>query len=224
MQRSSLLALMVVLTVLTALYGCGEASKPVERVEKQHGIDQRAYAQETAADELAPEPPESEPPASEAPNLPEYNIMMDEDCSEGFPQKCINSATDATSEEAFTLLTEHFRDENPGYRAILVTFYENHQMPETTGSGWWFADEEAARTSLSQQYSDPQQANIDAQVREVMDNGGFYIMSLQDEAQEMIEMACEDWDSKVMGPSPAFCYPAGSPAFCHSASSPAFCQ
>lgn len=220
MQRS-LLALIVVLTVL---YGCGEASKPVERVEKQHGIDKQADEQETTAAELAPEPPASEPLASDNPNLPEYNIMMDEDCSEGFPQKCINAATDATSEEAFTLLTEHFRDENPGYRAILVTFYEDHQMPEKTGSGWWFADEEAARTLLSQQYSDPQEANIDAQVREVMDNGGFYIRSLQDEVQEMIEMACEDWDSKVMGPPPAFCHPAGSPAFCHSASSPAFCQ
>lgn len=218
MQRS-LLALMVVLTVLTTLYGCGEAGKPVERVEKHHDIDKQADEQVKAAAELVPKPPASEPP-----NLPEYNIMMDEDCSEGFPQKCINAATDATSEEAFTLLIEHFRDENPGYRAILVTFYENHQMPETTGSGWWFADEEAARTLLSQQYSDPQEANIDAQVREVMDNGGFYITSLQDEAQEMIEMACEDWDSKVMGPPPAFCHPVGSPAFCHSASSPAFCQ
>jgi hypothetical protein len=210
MQRS-LLALMVVLTML---YGCAEASKLVERVEKQHGLDKQAREQETTAVELAPEPPASEPPASEPPNLPDYNIMMDEDCSEGFPQKCINAATDATSEEAFTLLTEHCRDENPGYRAIFVTFYENHQMPETTGSGWWFADEEAARTLLSQQYSDPQEANIEAQVREVMDNGGFYITSLQDEVQEMIEMACEDWDSKVMGPLPAFCHSASSPAFC----------
>ena len=45
MQRS-LLALMVVLTVL---YGCGEASKPVERIEKQHGIDKQADEQETTA-------------------------------------------------------------------------------------------------------------------------------------------------------------------------------
>jgi hypothetical protein len=152
--------------------------------------------------------------------------MMDQDCSENIPQKCTNAATDATSEEAFTLLTEHFRDENPGYHAVLVTFYENHQMPETTGSGWWFADEDVARTLLSQQYSDPQEANIDEQVREVMDNGGFYITSLQDEAQEMIEMACKDWDSKVMGTQPDFCHPhpASSPAFCHSASNPAFCQ
>ena len=216
MQRS-LLALMVVLTML---YGCAEASKLVERVEKQHGLDKQAREQETTEVELAPEPPASEPP-----NLPDYNIMMDEDCSEGFPKKCINAATGATSEEAFTLLTEHFRDENPGYRAILVTFYENLQMSETTGSGWSFADEDVARTLLSQQYSDHQETDIDKQVREVMDNGGFYITSLQDEAQEMIEMACEDWDSKVKGPLPAFCYPAGlSPAVCHSASSPAFCQ
>jgi hypothetical protein len=216
MQRS-LLALMVVLTML---YGCAEASKLVERVEKQHGLDKQAREQETTAVELAPEPPASEPP-----NLPDYNIMMDEDCSEGFPKKCVNAATGATSEEAFTLLTEHFRDENPGYRAILVTFYENLQMSEPTGSGWSFADEEVARTLLSQQYSDHQETDIDKQVCEVMDNGGFYITSLQDEAQEMIEMACEDWDSKVKGPLPAFCYPAGlSPAVCHSASSPAFCQ
>jgi hypothetical protein len=217
-------SLLVAMIVLTVLYGCTQTSNPVERVKKQHGLDKQVREQQTT--EIAPEPPTSEPLAPEKPNLPEYNIMMDQDCSENFPQKCINAATDATSEEAFTLLTEHFRDENPGYRAILVTFYENHQMPETTGSGWWFAEEDVARTLLSQQYSDPQEANIDEQVREVMDNGGFYITSLQDEAQEMIEMACKDWDSKVMGTQPDFCHPhpASSPAFCHSASNPAFCQ
>ena len=204
--------LLVAMIVLTVLYGCGEASKTVEHAEKQHGIDKQTDEQETAAAELAPEPPASEAPASESPNLPdssdkptlpEYNIMLDQDCSESFPQKCINAATDATSEEAFTLLTEHFKDENPGYRAILVTFYENHQMPETTGSGWWFADEEAARTLLSQQYADPQEANIDEQVREVMDNGGFYITSLQDEAQEMNQEVCAEWDVTTMGTPPA---------------------
>ena len=215
-------SLLVAMIVLTVIYGCGQANNPVERVEKQHGLDKQAREQETT--KLAPEPPTSEPTASENSNLPEYNIMMDQDCSESFHQKCINAATEATSEEAFTLLTEHFRDENPGYRAILVTFYEDHQMPETTGSGWWFADEEAARILLSQQYADSQGAKIDEQVREVMDNGGFNITSLQDEAQKMIETACEDWDSKDMGTPIDFCHPAGSPAFCHSASSPAFCK
>jgi hypothetical protein len=123
-------SLLVAMIVLTVLYGCAQASNPVERVKKQHGLDKQVREQQTT--EIAPEPPTSEPIASEKPNLPEYNIMMDQDCSENIPQKCINAATDATSEEAFTLLTEHFRDENPGYRAILVTFYENHQMPETT--------------------------------------------------------------------------------------------
>jgi len=207
--------LLVAMIVLTVLYGCREASKPVERAEKQHGLDKQAREKEPT--ELAPEPPASEPTTSEPttsdnpnlpdssdkPNLPDYNIMMDQDCSESFPQKCINAATDAASEEAFTLLTEHFRDENPGYRAILVTFYENHQMPETTGSGWWFADEEAARTLLSQQYAEPQEANIDAQVREVMDNGGFYITSLLDAAQEMNQEVCEEWDVTTMGTPPA---------------------
>jgi hypothetical protein len=206
--------LLVAMIVLTVLYGCGQASEPVEHAEKQHGLDKQAREQEPT--ELAPEPPASEPPApdypnlpdsSDKPSLPDYNIMMDKDCSETFPQKCINAATDATSEEAFTLLTEHFREENPGYRAILVTFYENHQMPETTGSGWWFADEEAARTLLSQQYADPQEANIDEQVREVMDNGGFYIRSLQDAAQgaaqEMNQEKCAEWDVTTMGTPPA---------------------
>jgi hypothetical protein len=123
-------SLLVAMIVLTVLYGCTQTSNPVERVKKQHGLDKQVREQQTT--EIAPEPPTSEPLAPEKPNLPEYNIMMDQDCSENFPQKCINAATDATSEEAFTLLTEHFRDENPGYRAILVTFYENHQMPETT--------------------------------------------------------------------------------------------
>ena len=99
-------SLLVAMIVLTVLYGCGQASNPVERVEKLHGLDKQARGQQMT--ELAPEPPTSEPTASE---------------------------------------------------------------------------------------------------------------------KQMIEMACKDWDSKVRGPPPAFCYPAGlSPAFCHSASSPAFCQ
>jgi hypothetical protein len=112
MQRS-LLALMILLTVL---YGCGQASTPVERAQKPHGLDK----QERAAAELAPEPPESK-----TANLPKYNNT-----------------------------------------------------------------------------------------------------SRQDEEQEMIEMACEDWESKGMGAPPAFfCQPAGlSPAFCHSSSRPAFCK
>ena len=69
MQRS-LLALMVVLTML---YGCAEASKLVERVEKQHGLDKQAREQETTAVELAPEPPASEPPASEPPRLQHHD-------------------------------------------------------------------------------------------------------------------------------------------------------
>jgi hypothetical protein len=86
-------SLLVAMIVLTVLYGCAQASNPVERVEKQHGLDKQVREQRTT--ELAPEPPTSEPIASEKPNLPEYNIMMDQDCSESFPQKCINAATDA---------------------------------------------------------------------------------------------------------------------------------
>ena len=44
--------LLVVMIVLTVLYGCGQASKPVERAEKQHGLDKQAREQETS--ELAP--------------------------------------------------------------------------------------------------------------------------------------------------------------------------
>jgi hypothetical protein len=51
------------------------------------------------------------------------------------------------------------------------------------------------------------------------------ITSLQNEAQKRLEMACEHWESKVMGPPPNFCIPGGlSPAFCHSASGASFCK
>ena len=78
MQRS-LLALVVVLTIL---YGCGEASKPVERVDKQHVLDKQAREQHTTAAVLAPEPPASEPPASEPPNLPHYKGMIEKACED----------------------------------------------------------------------------------------------------------------------------------------------
>ena len=78
MQRS-LLALMVLLTVL---YGCAEASKPVERVHKQHGLDKQAREHKTKAAALAPEPPASEPPASEPQNLPDYKEMIEKACED----------------------------------------------------------------------------------------------------------------------------------------------
>ena len=78
LQRS-LLALMVLLTML---YGCAESSKPVERVDKQHGYDQQARELQTTAAALAPEPPASEPPASEPSNLPDYKEMIEKACED----------------------------------------------------------------------------------------------------------------------------------------------
>jgi hypothetical protein len=60
------------MVILAMLYGCGqEASTPVERAEKPHGLDK----QEPKVAELAPERPASEAAA----NLPESNITSLQD-------------------------------------------------------------------------------------------------------------------------------------------------
>jgi hypothetical protein len=112
---------LLVLAAFAIFYGCGQANSPAERQEQREGVEKTV---------------EDEQPQREQANLPDHDVMMNEDCSAGFPQKCINVATDVTSEEAFMLLTEHFRDENSEYLVVLVTFYGVGQTSDMTGSGY----------------------------------------------------------------------------------------
>jgi hypothetical protein len=185
---------LLVLAAFVVLYGCGQANSPTERQEQREGVERAA--------------PDDEPQQERA-DLPDHDVMVDEDCSAGFPRKCINVATDATSEEAFTLLTEHFRDENPDYRAVLVTFYGTKEASGSTGSGYWFADEEAARSILSRMRistaSALARASVDEEVRRTMDNGGLYVVSLQEAEEDMWEEACQEWDTEIAGSLPPEC-------------------
>jgi hypothetical protein len=81
--------------------------------------------------------------------LPSYHAIQREpsiysDCPEGFVAKCLEVVTEATSDEDFALLTEHFHDENPEYTTVLV-FYRNPQSEDVVAQGVWVADEVAAR-------------------------------------------------------------------------------
>jgi hypothetical protein len=175
--------LLVLLVAALVFVGCDQTSSPTERQEREGGV-------ELVREEV------------EEASLPDYDVMMDQDCSGDFPQKCLNVATDATSEEAFTKLTRYFKEENPEYLAVLVTFYEARQTPEQTGSGFAFRSEEAARSVLSSMYTNPAEASIDEQVRETMENDGLYVISFADEVEDMNREVCAEWDVTTMGTPP----------------------
>jgi hypothetical protein len=111
-------------------------------------------------------------------------------------------ARGATSEEPLTALTRHFRDANPEYAAILVTFYPDKPTAEPSGSGFAFRDEETARAVLSSMYTNPAEASVEEQVRQTMQNDGLYVMSIQDEVESMNREVCAEWDVTTMGPPP----------------------
>lgn len=179
--------LMVMAVGLLFVAGCSQASSPAERQEHTEGVEPIREKVEEAS-------------------LPDHDVLMDQDCSGDFPQKCINVATDATSEEAFTKLTRHFKEENPEYLAVIVTFYEAHQTPDQTGTGFAFRDEETARAVLSSMYtasaSASAPASVEEQVRKAMENDGIYVISFAEEVQEMTQEMCAEWDVTTMGTPP----------------------
>jgi hypothetical protein len=144
------------------------------------------------------------------PDLPAYDITKEEDCSGDFPTKCYSVSTDATSEEALTLLTENFRDENPEYEAVLVTYYPNEPQASPSGSGYAFRSEEAARAILSQMTQSSAtgsatasaKASVDEEVRQTMENGGIWVLAIEEEVESMTQEMCAEWDTTTMGAPP----------------------
>ena len=79
--------------------------------------------------------------------LPSYHVFqrapsMISECPEEVFAKCLEVVTEATSEEDFALLTEHFHDENPNHAAVLVYFYRNPNS-DHVAQGAWVDDEQA---------------------------------------------------------------------------------
>jgi len=162
--------------------GCGQANSPVEQREKQGGV----------------EPVQKE---VEEPSLPDYDVTLDQDCTQGnILGRCLSVTTSATSEEAFRTLTAYFRDESPEAMAVVISFYPPRQTADISGSGEWFANEEAARAFLGPAYTD-------SDIQAIMDDDGMLVISMKVTLDELTTEMCAEWDvipfrfvDGIMGP------------------------
>jgi hypothetical protein len=176
-----------VLAVFALLEACGRASSPAERQERNVGVEEPKKKEQAEA-----------PPA----NLPSYDVTLEQDCSLDYPAKCYAVTTTATSTEDLEALTRHFAEESPEHLAVTVSFYPPRQTVDISGTGFYFANEEVARSVISQMYQNPGEANVDEQVNEAMQNDGIYVIAITEAAEEMNREVCAEWDVTTMGTPP----------------------
>src|SRR5215218_1209298 len=62
---------------------------------------------------------------------------------------CYRVSTDATSGEAFTAFTRHFRKQSGGDDNVVVTFFSDEPQAKSSGGGFAFKSKQAARDILS---------------------------------------------------------------------------
>lgn len=163
--------ILLTLAAVFVFVGCTQASSPLEKQEKQQGIEEAE--QETS-------------PGEQSQNIPAYDITLEQDCSDtGVVAKCYSISTDATSTEDLEVVTADLWLNSPEYLAILVTFYPNKQTSDISGTGFAFKNDEAARVVLKQ--ASARGASVEDEVREAMANGGIYVISIADEVREFTE-------------------------------------
>ena len=184
MNRVLLMTLAGLLTVM----GCGLASSPAEHRERRGGIES---AQKEAND------PES--PAK----LAEHRVTKKKRCRiASQTATCYRLSTDATSGEAFTVLTRNLRKQSGGDDNVVVTFFFDEPRANSSGRGFAFESEEAARDVLSRvlpQKRYLRDEDLNEEVSKAMQNDGIYVISIYD---ELAEEMCAAWDPRSLGPPP----------------------
>ena len=107
---------------------------------------------------------------------------------------CYSVSTDATSGEAFTAFTRHFRKQSGGVDSVVVTFFFDKPQANSSGRGFTFNSKEAARNILLRSLPQErfQDADLNEEVSKAMQNDGIYLTSVEDEIEQQ---ACEGWDS-----------------------------
>ena len=164
------LRLVAVLAVVVLLVYCGQATSPSEKQQKRE----------------APGRIEKAPPREPSSDLPAYDIILERDCAEtGVVGKCYSVSTDATSREQLELVTAALWLDSPGYLAVLVTFYPSKPTADVSAAGFAFENEQAARVVLAQVLA--QGTSVEDEVYEAMTNGSIYVISVNDQAQELTQ-------------------------------------
>jgi hypothetical protein len=81
---------------------------------------------------------------------------------------------------------------------VAITFFFDEPQANSSGMGFAFESEEAARKILSE--SLPKGANLNKEVIKAMQrNDGIYVISVEDEVEQK---ACKSWDAQALGPPP----------------------
>jgi len=180
--------LLIALAGLLMTMGCSQVDSPAEHQEKREGIG--------SAHKEANKP---ESPAT----LPKYDVTKKKTCQMASQSAtCYSVSTDATSGEAFTAFTRHFRKQSGGVDYVVVTFFFDEPKANSSGRGFAFKSKETAHTILSRflpQERLLQDADLNEEVSKAMQNDGIYVISIEDEVEQQ---ACDDWDSKTLGPPP----------------------
>jgi hypothetical protein len=163
-----------VLAAMLLLVGCSQTAPPVEEQQKQEG----------------PEGIEQAPSREPSSGLPAYSITSEQECAEtGIVGKCYSVSTDATSREVLGNVTADLWLDSPEYLAVLVTFYPDKPTAGPTAdisaTGFAFENEQAARVVLAQFLA--QGTTVEDEVRGAMANGGIYVLSVADGAQEFTQ-------------------------------------
>ncbi len=183
----------MLLAVAMFVGGCSQPASPPEQPEKKD------------VEEVVEQNPDGEKLQKEVSvpaNVPAYTLTKDEmGMVEGFVVRSVSASANASSEEDLEAITRELWAETKT-DILAITFYPNEPMAETSGAGQAFLGEDAARTFISAQYTDPSVADIDGQVQEAMENDGILLISIQDEVDSLNQSVCAEWDVTTMGTPP----------------------
>src|SRR5215212_8639442 len=119
--------ILVVMAVLIALYGCGQASPAPEQGD------------EGGRQISVPE------------NVPNYDVTKEERCPIGNQDaKCIVLYGEATSEDDYEAITRELWSKNQDENALILEFYPPRKPgADMEGAGYAFSDKRAARAVIS---------------------------------------------------------------------------
>lgn len=121
-------------------------------------------------------------------NIPAYDVTKDEMNSFLDLQiRDVSVSTDSTPSKNLEAITLDLWSQGSQKDALLVTFYPNKPTAASVGTSQVYANEQAARTIISAQYTNPSEADVEGQVQEAMANDGLVVTSFEEEVQELTE-------------------------------------
>ncbi len=176
----------IVVGIALLLFGCGGGTVTNAPQESEDQPAPHTEISEATSESASTEKTAEAGPIDPPTDVPNYDMTLDETGSVvGLRVRNISASTDATSQEDLETITRDVWADSPGRDALVITFYPNAPTAEPSGTGEAFLNEDAARTFISAQYTDPSEADVEGQVQEAMDNDGIIVTSFEELLQEI---------------------------------------